>query len=166
MPSDDAPAHAGPVLRIEPFTSPAARTLIAQADLFNESLYGHADQSPIDPHQFDVEAGGQFIVAYLDNEPVGCGGLRKAESPAPTDAGEIKRMFVVEHARRRGLARRILAALEEAARGYGYSQVVLDTGSKQDAAHCLYESAGYHRIPGFTIYRDRPGNRAYAKSLA
>ena len=46
-------------------------------------------------------------------------------------------------ARGRGLARRLLAALEDAARELGYERVRLDTGASQPHARALYESAGY-----------------------
>lgn len=153
-------------IRAEQFTSPAATALISAADAFNESLYGHPDQTPLDPTQFDPDRGGLFVVAYLDAQPVACGGFRRAEPPAADDAAEVKRMFVVESARRDGVGRQLLATLEGAARACGYHQVVLDVGAKQATAHQFYEAAGYHRIPGFSIYRDRPGNRAYAKILA
>jgi GNAT superfamily N-acetyltransferase len=140
--------------------------LLALADAHNEKLYGHADASPIRPEEFEPPEGGLFLVAYHDAEPVACGGLRAAQPPAPQGAGEVKRMYVMNTARRQGLGQLILTALEDAARRIGYGQVVLDTGRKQFAAHALYEGCGYHQIPGFTIYRDSPGNRAYAKDLA
>jgi GNAT superfamily N-acetyltransferase len=156
----------GRELRAEPFTSPSAKRLLALADAYNEELYGHADESPLRPEEFEPAEGGLFLVAYRDGEPVACGGLRAAQPPAPEGAGEVKRMYVVDTARRQGLGQLILTALEDAARRIGYRQVVLDTGRKQFAAHALYEGGGYHQIPGFTIYRDSPGNRAYAKDLA
>jgi GNAT superfamily N-acetyltransferase len=166
---DTAPPSAGhePLLRLssEAFTSPVAATLLAAADAFNASLYGNADESPLDARQFDPEARGLFVVAFLDGEPVGCGGYRRAEPPAPDNAAEAKRMYVAQPARRAGVGRRVLAALEDAARANGYRQLVLDVGAKQPDAHQFYEAAGYHRIAGFTIYRNKPGNRAYAKTL-
>ena len=180
----------GVELRAESFTSSAARRLLALADAYNTRLYGHADASPLEPEEFEPARGGLFLVAYRDGELVACGGLRTAHPPAPSGAGEVKRMYVVEVARRQGLGQVVLTALEElrkvvrqsfavtayqplnpagwreAAQRFGYSQVVLDTGRKQAAAHALYEARGYHRIPGFTIYRDSPGNRAYAKLLS
>lgn len=170
--SSDRPAHTrapepgrGVDLRAEPFTSPSVKRLLALADAYNEELYGHADASPIRPEEFAPAQGGLFLVAYRDDEPVACGGLRAAQPPAPEGAGEVKRMFVVDKARRQGLGQLILTALEGAARRIGYRQVVLDAGRKQLAAHALYEGGGYHQIPGFTIYRDSPGNRAFAKDL-
>lgn len=156
---------AGVEIRQERFDSPNAASLLAGADSYNELLYGHADESPIDPDEFEPARGGAFVVAYLDGEPVACGGFRRAEPPAPEGTAEVKRMFVADEARGRGLGRLVLNVLEDAARRRGYPEIVLDVGRKQHAAHALYESNGYRRIPGFTVYRDKPGNRAYAKRL-
>jgi GNAT superfamily N-acetyltransferase len=53
---------------------------------------------------------------------------------------------VVPAARRSGLARALLAALEEAARGIGYRIVRLNTGERQPHAQALYEASGYRRM--------------------
>jgi GNAT superfamily N-acetyltransferase len=66
---------------------------------------------------------GVFLVGYRDGEPVCGGGLKRL----PDGACEIKRMYVVPQARRSGVARALLAALEEAARGLGYRIARLDS---------------------------------------
>ena len=53
----------------------------------------------------------------------------------------------------RGLARVLLGALEDAARGLGYSRVRLDTGPRQPHARALYESTGYRPVEP---YNDNP----------
>lgn len=153
------------MIRPSAFDAPEAAPLLAGADAYNSSLYGHADASPIDPAEFTPEKRGIFLLAVQDGHIVGCGGIRQAEPPAPNGAAEVKRMYVADGARRRGIAQQILTALENEARRFGYQQIILDVGGKQSAAHALYEKQGYHRIPGFTIYREKPGNRAYGKSL-
>ena len=78
---------------------------------------------------------------------------------------EVKRMFVrVEH-RRRGHARRMLAALEQWARHEGHRRVVLETGLAQPEAIALYRSAGYRPIDGFGHYKDSPLSRSFARDL-
>ena len=53
----------------------------------------------------DVRAsGGAFVIAWLDDQPVGCGALR----PLERSVGEVKRMFVERDARRQGVAKKIL----------------------------------------------------------
>jgi GNAT superfamily N-acetyltransferase len=88
---------------------------------------------------------GAFVVIYEDGEPVAGGGLKRL-SP---EAAEIKRMFVVPEARSRGHARRLLAALEDAAADLGYRCVRLDTGPRQPHARALYESTGYLAVANY-----------------
>lgn len=68
--------------------------------------------------------GGAYLVGYRDGAAV-CGGGIKA---LPDGTCEIKRMYVVPHARRTGAARALLAALEDTARDLGYRIARLDTG--------------------------------------
>jgi GNAT superfamily N-acetyltransferase len=89
--------------------------------------------------------GGAFVVGFLDGKAVCAGGVKRLSE----DVAEIKRMYVVPHARSRGLARMLLGALEDAARELGYTRVRLDTGARQPGARALYESAGYRRIDDY-----------------
>jgi len=58
-------------------------------------------------------------------------------------------MYVTPDMRSRGVARRLLAALEDLARDLGYSVVRLDTGASQAHALALYPSAGYFEIDDY-----------------
>ena len=89
--------------------------------------------------------GGVFLVGYRGGVPVCGGGIKRL----PDGACEIKRMYVVPHARRGGVARALLAALEGAARSLGYRIARLDTGSRQPHAQALYEASGYRRVTNF-----------------
>lgn len=158
-------------VRPEPFTSALARELAAEANAVNAERYGAPDRTLIEDDEFDAAHGGRFLIGYLidpggADRPVACGGFRRAEPPMPADTAEIKRMYVRASARRSGLGRAMLAALEAAAAEAGYATVVLDTGDRQPEAIALYESAGFARIPSYSIYRESPQNRAYAKSLS
>jgi ribosomal protein S18 acetylase RimI-like enzyme len=74
-------------------------------------------------------------------------------------------MYVVPSARGRGWARRLLAALEDSARGAGADLMVLETGTAQPEAIALYESSGYEPVHGFGYYRDSPTARYFGKRL-
>lgn len=93
--------------------------------------------------------GGAFVALYEDGRPVAGGGVKRLSE----DTGEIKRMFVVPDRRGAGLSRRLLAALEDAARDLGYARVRLDTGVHQHAALRLYRSAGYSDIDDYNANR-------------
>lgn len=88
---------------------------------------------------------GAFLVVYQGERPVGCGGLKRLGERTC----EIKRMYILPEARGRGLAERLLGALEEQSRGLGYSVARLDTGNRQPAAKHLYERNGYREIPDY-----------------
>jgi GNAT superfamily N-acetyltransferase len=88
---------------------------------------------------------GAFLVGWLDGEPVCCGGLKDLGD----GACEVKKMFVAERARGRGVARALLEALEAEARRLGYVVARLDTGPRQPRARRMYERAGYAPIPNF-----------------
>ena len=87
-----------------------------------------------------------------DGTPLGCGALR----PLGDGAVEVKRMYVVPGARGRGVGRAVLAGLEEAARGHGWTTLRLETGPCQPEAVALYTAAGYRSIGPFGGYADDP----------
>ncbi|MBU3705058.1 MAG: GNAT family N-acetyltransferase [Mycobacterium sp.] len=89
--------------------------------------------------------GGVYLVGYRDGVAVCGGGLKRL----PDGTCEIKRMYVVPEARRAGVARALLTALEDAAREMGYRVARLDTGSRQPHAQAFYEASGYVRTVNF-----------------
>ena len=88
---------------------------------------------------------GSFLVAYLDEAPVGCVAVKKLDHRT----GEIKRLYVAPTARRGGVARRLLAAAEDAARQLGCDIARLDTGDKQPASLALFRASGYVEIDDY-----------------
>jgi len=104
--------------------------------------------SPDMPKATPAELGppaGVFLVGYRDGVAVCGGGVKRL----PDGGCEIKRMYVVPAAREQGLARMLLHALEDAARGLGYQVARLDTGPRQQRAKGLYESEGYVAVENF-----------------
>lgn len=90
--------------------------------------------------------GGTFLVGFDSaDRAVCCGGLKRLSD----EACEIKRMYVIPHARGCGVGRQLLTALEGAAIEFGYRTARLDTGSRQPDAERLYRRAGYRPIDNF-----------------
>lgn len=69
---------------------------------------------------------------------------------------EIKRMWVEEDMRGRGLSKMVLSALLSRAKDAGVCSVLLETGVASHAALGLYESAGFKRREPFDAYRPDP----------
>jgi ribosomal protein S18 acetylase RimI-like enzyme len=88
---------------------------------------------------------GAFLVAYIDDEAVGCGGIKRIDD----GTAELKRLYVSPSARNRGVARTVIAALEDAARAHRYRVIRLDTGDQQSAALKLFRSLGYQEIADY-----------------
>jgi DNA-binding MarR family transcriptional regulator len=102
---------------------------------------------------------GDMVVAYLSEEPIGCGAL-KHTAPQTTD---IKRMWLAESARGLGLGRRLLHTLEQRAAAAGARVVRLETSALLHEAIALYRSAGYEEVPAFN---DEPfAHHWFAKPL-
>jgi GNAT superfamily N-acetyltransferase len=89
--------------------------------------------------------GGAFLVGYEGDQPVCCGALKRLDDTT----GEIKRMYVVPATRRRGLARVLLHALEDAGRDRGYTVLRMDTGPKHQHAIAFYEAEGYAPVADY-----------------
>jgi GNAT superfamily N-acetyltransferase len=147
-------------------THPDALALIEAVQAEYVARYGGRDESPIDPADFE-DPLGQFFVGYLDEVPVATGAWRRSSVKAlgADVTAEIKRMYVVPAAQRRGLARRMLAHLEATAASGGIQALVLETGMKQPEAIELYLSSGYEPIPGFGYYRDSDLSRCFGRQL-
>lgn len=91
---------------------------------------------------------GRMVLAELEGEIVAGGALRpyRKDPAAWPETAELKRIWTSGRHRRRGLARKVMAALEEAARDLGYAGVLLFTGPSQPEAVALYERIGYRWV--------------------
>jgi GNAT superfamily N-acetyltransferase len=155
-------------IRRTAFTDPVAQALVAELQQEFVVRYGGPDETPLDPTQFDPPSGA-FFVGRLDGEPVATGAWRLRPDVSALDrtvAAEIKRMYVVPRAQRRGLARLMLAHLETTASAAGADLMVLETGLAQPEAIALYVSSGYEPVEGFGHYKDAPMVRYFGKRLS
>jgi DNA-binding MarR family transcriptional regulator/GNAT superfamily N-acetyltransferase len=96
------------------------------------------------PHEVRPPAG-QFFVAYLHGEAIGCGAVKHH----PDGPAEIKRMWIAPHARGLGLGRRLLETLEACALAGGARIAHIETSAILTEALSLYRSAGWTEVPAF-----------------
>ena len=134
----------------EPAGSPAACALLTAMEEEMLVMYSMPGMpTSASTAELEPPSGGAYLVGWEDGRAVAGGALKRLEA----GVAEIKRMYVVPDARSRGLARSLLAAIEDTARELGYERVRLDTGASQPHAQAFYESAGYQSVPD---YNDNP----------
>ena len=137
-----------------------AQMLIALLDQELVVEYAPEHMHTVDLKTFHQD-GGVFVVAFDAETPVACGALR----PITETEIELKRMYVVQSHRGRGLSRQVLEFLEGKARQTGFRKLYLETGDQQEAAIGLYSSSGYQRVKGFGEYLNSPRSICFAKEL-
>lgn len=132
--------------RAEDVRNPDSQLLIEQLSKELAELYEASDGSAgFKPEDVEVPRAA-FVVARIDGQPVGCGAIR----PLSEHSVEVKRMYTAPGYRNKGVAKAILAELEQLAIQFGYTEIKLQTGPKQPEAIALYERVGYYRIPRFS----------------
>ncbi len=108
-----------------------------------------------------IDSIQHVLVAYVNNEAVGCGAIKQYEE----GIAEIKRMYVDENYRGKGIAGAILVELENWARELNFSSCILETGYKQVRAVGLYKKSNYTIIPNYGQYKDVKESICFAKKL-
>lgn len=88
------------------------------------------------------------VLVYENDQPAGCGCFKHFED----DSVEVKRMFVAEEQRGKGIGATVLQELERWAAELGISRMVLEMGNRQPEAAILYQNAGYKVIPNYGQY--------------
>jgi GNAT superfamily N-acetyltransferase len=109
-----------------------------------------------------IDQSARVVIAYLDDQPVGCGCFRPMDDPGCI---EMKRMYVMPAVRGRGIAKLILDELERWAIGEGFSNSKLETGFNQPEAVAVYRRCGYEVIPNYPPYTDMKESMCMAKIL-
>jgi GNAT superfamily N-acetyltransferase len=136
------------MLRIQRTTSehPDFGLLVKQLDAHLWEMYPET-QALYDTFNV-IEENKTVVIAYRDDEPVGCGCFKQVNA----ETAELKRMFVRADARGKGVSHLIMDALEQWATEAGYRYLVLETMHKQIPAISLYQKRGFIRIENYEPY--------------
>ncbi|APG65784.1 MULTISPECIES: GNAT family N-acetyltransferase [Tenacibaculum] len=119
-----------------------------------------------DEHDFynqynNIDVLKQVIVIYDAKKPIGCGAIKKFDDTSV----EVKRMFVSEECRGKGVAQKILTELEIWANELGYKKCVLETGKRQIEAVQFYKKSGYKIIPNYGQYKGLENSICFEKTI-
>ncbi len=101
------------------------------------------------------------VIAYDIDKPIGCGAIRSYSE----DTIEVKRMFVLDDYRKKGIASFILNELEKWSRELGGKFCILETGRKFPDAIKLYEKNGYSNIPNYGQYEHIESSICFHKKI-
>jgi GNAT superfamily N-acetyltransferase len=103
-----------------------------------------------------VERGERLLfVAEIDGDIVGSAQLVVAQPDNQPHRADVSKMLVHRRARRRGIGRELLAAIDDAARNAGKHVLVLDTVTGS-AADRLYTDCGWQRVGEIPRYALMP----------
>ena len=131
----------------EPPRQPELIELLRLSDEFALSLYPPESCYMLDLGELEAD-GVTVFVARAETDALGVAALVDRGD----GSGEIKRMFVRDSARGRGVARALLAAIDDAATARGIRILQLETGPDHVAALALYRASGFEVIPNFGQY--------------
>lgn len=104
---------------------------------------------------------GCLLVATVEGRPAGCVAVR----PLPEGGAEMKRLYVRDAYRGRGLGRTLAREAIARAAALGYGELRLDTMPTMDGAQALYESLGFVDTARYND-NDAPGVRFMRLALA
>ncbi|MEN9868077.1 MAG: hypothetical protein RL748_3667 [Pseudomonadota bacterium] len=128
-----------------------AMALLREAAIEARTLYQVAEGTPW-PGNPPTPPGGIYLVAYDGALPVACGALR----PLDTETAEVRRMYVLKHLRRAGLARTMLRRwskqpLPWATAGSGWQPAICSM--RRCACMRLTASPTLHRLGSMWVIR-------------
>ncbi len=137
-------AVTAPTLRVRPFEptdAPMAAALAAEVFSRPWSAAQYVEEAAADDRD--------YLVAELDGQPVGFAGAWDAP-----DITHVMTVAVVPHARRRGVARRLVTELIDRSRGRGATGWTLEVRADEPGARALYDQLGFVEVgrrPGYYV---------------
>lgn len=138
--------------------SSTARTLVDELSNELQTITGNSGRACF--QDTDINNPRLLFVVALEGEvAVGCGAFRELSD----DTAEIKRMYARKKSS--GVGGKILAYLEEQAKEFGYSRIVLETRKCNEKAVSFYQHHGYKVIKNYGKYVERPEAVCFEKIL-
>lgn len=131
--------------QISPET-PEVQAFIHKLDRYQESLYP-SESNHLDSIDTLMQPHVYFVGVKNGGELAGIGAVKRFDA-----YGEIKRMFILEKFRGKGIGKKIIKALETHLVQHHIFLARLETGIHQSAAIGLYETMGYIRTGPFGDY--------------
>ena len=136
-----------------------ARVLVEELSEALAAITGDSGKASYSPDDARV-ARSLFVVARGDDgKLLGCGALRPLEGVV----GEVKRMYARPGTK--GVGAALLAHIEQAALGFGYRELWMETRRVNARAVGFYQKHGYGEIPNYGKYVGRAEAICFSKPL-
>lgn len=117
------------------------KLFLEYSQALNENLcFQHFDQELANPLKKYGEPKGCLLLAYYNGEPAGCIALQPIKQKGVC---EMKRLFVREEFRGKGIGDKLISLLMNRAIEQGYKKMVLDTVERLHRARRLYLKHGF-----------------------
>lgn len=129
-------------------------------DFLNELVGGEENRAAYIPYN-KLDDIHDVILAYDGENVVGSAGFKKYDD----EAAEVKRVFIKEEYRGRGISKELMRLLEDSAREKGYRYLILESGEPLVAAMALYRKIGYEVISNYGQYVDMADSVCMRKEL-
>lgn len=133
--------------------SPDVQALLAVSDAYYVDLYP-AESNHLESSDDLKKPNVLFAGCRIDGDLVASGAAKIIQDNG--SYAEIKRVFVVDDHRGKGLSSKVMRFLETELQGRGVSLFRLETGIKQPQALGLYRKLGYLERGPFGSYRADP----------
>jgi GNAT superfamily N-acetyltransferase len=116
-------------------------------DYLNEIAGGEKKRKEYLPYN-TLEDIHDVVLAFENHIPVACAGFKYYAD----GIAEVKRVFVKEDYRGRGISLLLMKHLEQKAKQQGYRSLILETGEPLIAAMGLYKKIGFKRVENYGPY--------------
>ena len=107
---------------------------------------------------------GRLYLVLLNEEKL-VGGIGLAEASVFSDCCEMQKLYLDDNVKGKGLGYKLIDAIENEARKFGYRRIYLETHTNLQAAIHIYEKAGYAEIPRPDAVVHSTMNKFFLKEL-
>ena len=101
------------------------------------------------------------IIIYDNSAPIACAAFKKYDK----ECAEVKRVFIKEKYRGKGISKKLMKQLEAKAKEKGYKYLILESGEPLVSAMALYRKIGYEVIPNYGQYKNMPDSICMKKEI-
>ena len=122
-------------------------------DFLNKAAGGEENRAEYIPYNKLADIH-DVVVAYVESGdgaaiPAGCASFKKYDEKC----AELKRVFVREEFRGRGISKKLLNTIEDSAKKKGFEYLILETGEVLTNAMALYRKTGFEVFPNYGPYK-------------